>query len=75
METGKLEQEAIQIEGSDIESPLASSPLVRLENVVRTYRTNGMEVLALRGVDLSCRAVSWLRLRAARGRAKRPCST
>jgi ABC-type lipoprotein export system ATPase subunit len=52
METGNLEKEAIQIEGSGVESRLASSPLVRLENVVRTYRTNGMEVLALRGVDL-----------------------
>ncbi len=48
MEISKVEQETSSI----LENSGSSKPLVRLQNVIRTYRTNGLEVPALRGVDL-----------------------
>jgi putative ABC transport system ATP-binding protein len=52
MEVGKLENQTSQVGNTIPEDSGSAKPMVQLQNVVRTYRTNGMEVPALRGVDL-----------------------
>jgi putative ABC transport system ATP-binding protein len=52
MEIGKLEQQASLVKNAMPENSSSANHLVQMQNVVRTYRTNGLEVPALRGVDL-----------------------
>jgi putative ABC transport system ATP-binding protein len=52
MEIGELEGQTRTEDDLGPGKPDLEKPLIRLQNVVRTYQTNGLEVPALRGVDL-----------------------
>jgi ABC-type lipoprotein export system ATPase subunit len=52
MGSGNLEELARDRDRSKMETAQIAPALVRLENIVRTYRTDGLEVQALRGVNM-----------------------